>query len=78
MPEVSTSDRTARLERVLAFVLEGWELLVAILALLALIGFLVVLVVSREARSRKMRFGIFVEREFEDGTEDRSEWPTQH
>jgi len=63
---------------VLAYALDGWELLVAIIAILAFIGFLAMVILSREARSRKMRFGIFVEREYEDGTRDDSEWPTQH
>jgi hypothetical protein len=61
-----------------AYILSGWELLLAFLALLGLIGFLAVVLLSREAKSRKMRFGIFIEREYEDGKTERSEWPTQH
>jgi hypothetical protein len=60
------------------YALSGWELLVAFLALLGLIGLLAVILLSREARSRKMRFGIFIEREYENGEVERSEWPTQH
>jgi len=61
-----------------AYALDGWELLVAILALLVFIGFLAVILVTRESKSRKLRFGIFMEREYEDGRKDDSEWPTQH
>jgi hypothetical protein len=63
---------------VVAYALSGWELLLAFLALLSLIGFLAVIILSREAKSRKMRFGIFIEREYENGETERSEWPTQH
>jgi hypothetical protein len=63
---------------VLAYVLDGWELLLAIIALFAFILVLALVVLTRETRSKKMRFGIFVEREYEDGSRDDSEWPTQH
>jgi hypothetical protein len=75
---VFPSGRTATLGSVLAYVLDGWELLLAIIALFAFILVLALVVLTRETRSKKMRFGIFVEREYEDGSRDDSEWPTQH
>lgn len=64
--------------RVLGYALDGWELLVAVIALFGFILVLALILLTRESRSKKMRFGIFVEREYEDGTRDDSEWPTQH
>jgi hypothetical protein len=61
-------------------VLEGWPLAATIIAAVLVVGFVVMVLLMREGRSRKLRVGVFVEREYEDGSKDvpRSEWPTQH
>ena len=45
--------------------LDGWQLVAVIVAALIIGCFLVVLVILREGRSRKVRVGVFVEREYE-------------
>ena len=61
-------------------VLTGWTLAVVIIAVVLVVGFLIVLLVMREGRSRKVRVGVFVEREYtpEDSSGPPSEWPTKH
>ena len=62
-------------------VLTGWTLAITIIAVVLVIGFLVVLALMREGRSRKVRVGLFVEREYlpeEERPADVSEWPTKH
>jgi len=61
-----------------AYALDGWELLVAIIAILIFVTVIALILIGRESKSRKVRFGIFVEREYDDGRRDDSEWPTQH
>ena len=61
--------------------LSGWQLGSVIIAAILVAGFLLVLVILREGRSRRVRVGVFVEREHLDPPlveEDQSEWPTQH
>jgi hypothetical protein len=61
--------------------LDGWQLAAVVIVGLVVIGFLVVLVILREGKSRRVRVGVFVEREHLDPPlveEDQSEWPTQH
>jgi len=63
-------------------ILSGWQLGTVIIASIVVGGFLLVLIIIREGRSRRVRVGVFIEREtlaepFEE--EDHpSEWPTAH
>jgi nitrate/nitrite transporter NarK len=64
--------------------LDGWQLAAVIIVGALLVAFIVVLVLMREGRSRKVRVGVFVEREYDalykakhDEDEDTQEWPTQ-
>jgi len=62
--------------------LDGWQLAAVVIVAVIVAGFLLTLVVVREGRSRRVRVGVFVERESLDAPydqeSDHSEWPTQH
>jgi hypothetical protein len=66
----------------IATTLAGWQLVAVILAALIIGGFLVVLLILREGKSRRVRVGVFVERE-QMAVEELEpippeDWPTQH
>jgi len=64
-----------------AAALDGWQLAGTIMAAIFVLGFILVLMVMREGKSRKLRVGMFVEREYDqepDPMADQSDWPTQH
>jgi len=67
-----------------AAALDGWQLAGTIIAAIFVLGFILVLMIMREGKSRKLRVGMFVEREYDPDPpydqekEDHSEWPTQH
>jgi hypothetical protein len=44
--------------------LDGWQLATVAIAGIFALGFVLVLVIMREGRSRKVRVGMFVEREY--------------
>jgi hypothetical protein len=59
--------------------LDGWQLAACVIAGVLVLGFVLVLLIMREGRSRKIRVGMFVEREYEPERDvPDSEWPTQH
>jgi len=60
--------------------LDGWQLAAVVIVALVTAGFLLLLLILREGRSRRVRVGVFVEREHLDPPlvdEDTHEWPTQ-
>jgi len=68
-----------------AAALDGWQLAGTIIAAIFVFGLIIVLMLMREGKSKKLRVGMFVEREYDpdyapyDREEDHpSEWPTQH
>jgi len=50
--------------------LDGWELLVAVLAVVLVLGLLGILALTRDPRRRRTRVGFFVERDDEEPPED--------
>ena len=59
--------------------LDGWQLVAVIFAALLIGGLIILLLVLREGQSKKVRVGVFVEREYRDeAPDDKTEWPTQH
>jgi tetraacyldisaccharide-1-P 4'-kinase len=57
---------------------DGWQLAAVIIVGTIIVGAVAVMVLMREGRSRKVRVGVFVERDY-DGhdKDDPSDWPTQ-
>jgi hypothetical protein len=57
--------------------LDGWQLAAVVIVGVLVLGFLLTVLIMREGRSRKLRVGMFVEREYEpEGPPE--DWPTQH
>jgi hypothetical protein len=56
--------------------LDGWQLAAVAIVAVFVAGFILTIVVMREGRSRKVRVGMFVEREYEDGPikRERDDW----
>jgi hypothetical protein len=46
--------------------LDGWQLAAVVITALIIAGFLIILLILREGKSRKVRVGVFVEREYEE------------
>ena len=66
---------------VTAAALDGWQLAGTIIAAIFVFGLIIVLMLMREGRSKKLRVGMFVEREYDeehDPMRDQENWPTQH
>jgi Tfp pilus assembly protein PilP len=58
--------------------LDGWQLAACVIVGVIVLGVLLVLLIMREGKSRKVRVGMFVEREYEPEIQDPEDWPTQH
>jgi hypothetical protein len=62
--------------------LDGWQLAAVVIVGVIVAGFLLCLLIIREGRSRRVRVGVFVEREQLDVPYDLEQhpedWPTAH
>ncbi len=58
----------------------GWETMVALIVAIVVVGFLLMVLLLRNPKGRKMRVGMFLERQNngeDDVDEDTHEWPTR-